>query len=167
VGLSTRVQSARTYLVQVESPHDIRWTVEIGRLYPLYAGAPGKILLAFLPDLEIERVLDTVPLRRFTPRTPATPARIWTELRKVRRQGTATALGEIVEGSATIAAPVRDGSGAVLAALSISGPAFRFTEARRRAALPVLRRTAEELSRALGHGKAPRPGEGRLQPAGA
>lgn len=151
VGLSVQVEWARTYLAQVESPHDIRWTVETGRLYPLYAGAPGKILLAFLPDREAETILRTVPLNRFTARTPTAPGRIRAELQKVRRQGTAMALGEIVNGSATIAAPVRDASGEVVAALSISGPAFRFIEARRRAALPGLRTAAEELSKDLGY----------------
>lgn len=150
VGLSVRVQRARTYLAQVESPHDIRWSVEIGRLYPLYAGAPGKLLLAFLPGREVDAILKTVPRRRFTPRTPTSLERIRAELQKIRRQGMAMARGEIVEGSATIAAPVRDARGVVVAAVSISGPAFRFTGARRLAALPVLQEAAEGLSRDLG-----------------
>lgn len=156
VGLTARVQWARTYVAQVESPHNIRWTMEIGRPYPLSAGAPGKVLLAFLPDAEVETILRTVPRQRFTARTPTAPGRIRAELQKVRRQGFAVALGEIVDGSATIAAPVRDISGEVVAALSISGPAFRFIGARRRAALPTLRKAAEALSWDLGYREAVR-----------
>jgi DNA-binding IclR family transcriptional regulator len=151
VGLTVRVKSSRTYIAQVQSPHELRRTLSLGHLSPLYAGGPGRALLAFLPDEEIETILHAVPPQKFTARTPTTRRRIWAELHAVRRHGIAAGVGEITEGSATIAAPVRDATGQVIAALSISGPAFRFTEDRRLAAAPRLRVAAEELSRELGY----------------
>jgi IclR family KDG regulon transcriptional repressor len=171
VGLSVRVRGGRTYLAQVESRHDIRWTMETGRLLPLHAGAPGKLLLASLPDAEVEAVLRRLPPRRLTPATPIGRGQILAAVRKIRRDGVAVGLGEIVDGSATIAAPVRDARGEVVAALSVSGPSFRFTEARRAAAVPALRAAAADLSRELGHGgdaglaeAAPRAPAGRRAP---
>ncbi len=151
VGLSVRVRGGRTYLAQVESRHDIRWTMETGRLLPLHAGAPGKLLLASLPDAEVEAVLRRLRPRRLTPATPISREQILAAVRKIRRDGVSVGVGEIVDGSATIAAPVRDAHGEVVAALSVSGPSFRFTEARRAAAVLALRAAALDLSRELGH----------------
>ncbi len=171
VGLSVRVRGGRTYLAQVESRHDIRWTMETGRLLPLHAGAPGKLLLACLPDAEVEAVLRRLRPRRLTPATPISRNQILAAIRKIRRDGVAVGVGEVVVGSATIAAPVREARGEVVAALSVSGPSFRFTEARRAAAVPALRAAAADLSRELGHGgeaglaeAAPRASAGRRPP---
>jgi DNA-binding IclR family transcriptional regulator len=163
VGLSVRVRAGRTYLAQLESRQDIRWSVEPGRLMPLYAGAPGKLLLASLPDAELAALLRRLPRRRLTPTTPVSREQLLAAVRKIRREGIAVGVGEVIDGSATIAAPVRDAQGQVVAALSVSGPSFRFTEARRRAAVPALRVAARELSRELGHDA----GSGEAAPRGA
>jgi DNA-binding IclR family transcriptional regulator len=72
-------------------------------------------------------------------------------LARVRDEGFATAIDELEHGLAAIAAPVRGAHGDVIAALSISGPTLRMTEARIRELKPVLIDEARSLSRRLGH----------------
>ncbi len=109
---------------QIAGPHIVREANWLGRRTPLHCVANGKALLAFQPDAAIERVL-SAPLSRYTERTITDPERLRAELASVRRRGYATALGEIEEGLNAVAAPVRDGSGQVVASVSVSGPVYR------------------------------------------
>lgn len=107
-------------------PHLVRDTNWVGRRTPLNCVANGKALLAFRSAEEIARVL-AGPLPRFTDRTITDPAALRDELRRVRERGFAQALGEIEDGLNAVAAPVRRRTGDVIAAVSISGPAYRVT----------------------------------------
>jgi DNA-binding IclR family transcriptional regulator len=69
-------------------------------------------------------------LLRYTERTIVSPARLRAELADIRARGYARSYGEIEEGLNGVAAPVRDARGVVIAAVSISGPAYRVTERR-------------------------------------
>lgn len=114
---------------QISGPHLVRDTNWVGRRTPLHCVANGKALLAFRPASEIARVL-AGPLARFTERTIVDAERLRSELALVRERGYAQALGEIEEGLNAVAAPVRDGGGEVIAAVSVSGPAYRVTTER-------------------------------------
>jgi len=92
------------------------WT---GRRTKPHAVANGKVLLAY-GVIPIPRQLE-----RYTEHTITTPAALHDELAAVRRNGYATATAELEEGLAAVAAPVFDGTGTCVAALSVSGPAYR------------------------------------------
>jgi DNA-binding IclR family transcriptional regulator len=109
---------------QISGPHYMRDSNWVGRRTPLHCVANGKALLAFQAPAMIDRILAR-PLSRFTERTIVDPLRLRAELADVRARGYARAIGEVEEGLHGVAAPVRDASGAVVAALSISGPAYR------------------------------------------
>jgi IclR family transcriptional regulator, acetate operon repressor len=91
----------------------------IGRRTKAHAVANGKVLLAY-GALAMPRVLD-----RYTDHTIRNAGALAAELAAVRRDGYATAVGELEDGLAAVAAPVFDPAGTCVAALSISGPAFR------------------------------------------
>jgi DNA-binding IclR family transcriptional regulator len=114
---------------QISGPHLVRDTNWVGRRTPLHCVANGKALLAFLAAPEIARVL-AGPLARFTDRTIVDPERLRAELALVRERGYAQALGEVEVGLNAVAAPVRDGGGQAIAAVSVSGPAYRVTAER-------------------------------------
>ena len=122
----------------------------VGRRTALHTTSTGKVFLAFMEEAELDRRL-AVELDRATKRTIADPAELRTHLGQVRRRGYAQTLEELEEGLNAVAAPVRRADGEVVAALSVSGPAFRV----RPVDLPRLgRRTtelAETISRRLGH----------------
>jgi DNA-binding IclR family transcriptional regulator len=135
---------------QVAGPHIVGLSNWVGRKTPLHCAANGKALLAFQPQAAIERVL-AGPLPRFTERTIADPARLRAELDEVRRRGYAVALGEIEEGLNAVAAPVRDAAGQVVAAVSVSGPAYRVL-AKQVAELGALTvQAADKISARLGY----------------
>lgn len=94
------------------------WT---GRTTASHAAANGKVLLAF-GELALP---ESGELERFTPRTVTSRRQLARELLVVRQRGYATAVSELEEGLSAVAAPVFDGNGRCVAALSVSGPEFR------------------------------------------
>ncbi len=120
---------------QVESEHEIRRINPIGQPVPLVAGATARAILAFLPPAE-RPSLDGGPSEA--------------ELRRVRVQGYSLSAGERLAGGTAMSAPVFDRSGRLCAALSVSGPRFRFTLARARGCAPALTAAARRISAALG-----------------
>jgi DNA-binding IclR family transcriptional regulator len=92
------------------------WT---GRRTKPHAAANGKVLLAY-GAIPLPRQLE-----RYTEHTITSPEALHEELAAVRRDGYATATAELEEGLVAVAAPVFDGTGACVAALSMSGPAYR------------------------------------------
>ena len=122
----------------------------VGRRTPLHCTSNGKVLLAYLTDSERERLL-AEPLERSTPSTVTDPAKLMAQLREIRTRGYGQTREELEEGLNAVAAPVWRADGEVVAALSVSGPAFRM----RPVDLPrVGRQTiecADAISRRLGY----------------
>jgi DNA-binding IclR family transcriptional regulator len=99
---------------------------ELGASYPAYAGATGKLLLAHLEPAELDRYLTRVALQPLTARTVVEPERLREELAVIRRLGVSVSRGERVDDAVAISAPLRDRSGRVIAAVTVSGVASRF-----------------------------------------
>lgn len=147
--VSACIPGGRVYLDQVESPREIKMTVEIGRRFPLHAGSSSTCILAFLPDDEQESVL-TGHLEALTSRTVADADLLRERLVAVRRNGFATSDGERQEGAGSVAAPVFGVDGAVQGAISVCGPAARVDTATRNRFAPLLTEAADRVSRGLG-----------------
>jgi IclR family acetate operon transcriptional repressor len=96
-----------------------------GTRHPAHATALGKVLLAAMPWPEAEALLGPGPLVRLTPNTITTIPALRAELRTVGERDYAIDAEERAAGVTCIAAPIRDHSGRVVAALSLSGPTFR------------------------------------------
>ncbi|MGB9594124.1 MAG: IclR family transcriptional regulator [Anaerolineae bacterium] len=116
-----QVMDLEQFAPPVRSVKNIGW---VGRRMPPHCTAAGKVLLAHLPPDKLERFLQS-HLDRLTPRTITDPARLREELDRVRAQGYATAEEELEDGLNALAAPIHDHTGAVVAAVSLAGPAFR------------------------------------------
>jgi DNA-binding IclR family transcriptional regulator len=125
------------YIEQVDTPNPVvvrDWT---GARAPLHAVSSGQVLLAFRTPAAIDRYLER-PMERFTERTLADPDAVRDRLRDVRRRGYAWAIEEFDAGISSVAAPIADGSGEVIAAVHVHGPSYRFPPAGREAALAEL-----------------------------
>jgi IclR family acetate operon transcriptional repressor len=137
------------YLAAVNSPQPVRPAARPGSRNPLHCTGIGKALLSGLDDQQVPDVL-SLPLERRTENTVTDPVALSEQLDVVRRRGYAIDDVENEEGVRCVAAPIRDHTGAVVAGLSVSAPAYRFsTEDVHRLAPDVLR-VAAELSRRLG-----------------
>ncbi|GAA4434238.1 IclR family transcriptional regulator [Georgenia halophila] len=123
----------------------------IGQRTPPHATSNGKVLLAFVPEAE-QRLLLARRLERFTDRTITTATELRRALQEVREQGYAYAHEEYEEGLRAVAAPIRDHTGAVIAALSAAGPGYRLTEEEFPRVRDAVLRGAGEISRRLGSG---------------
>jgi IclR family KDG regulon transcriptional repressor len=138
------------YLDRVESPNPVRANIHVGRRAPAHAVATGKALLAFQPEAEIDRVC-AGPLIAYTPNTKTDAQALRAELAEVRERGFALNPGEYRGEIIGVAAPVRDHTDAVVAAVSVSGPAYRFPIERAIALAPTIQDAAADISRRLGH----------------
>lgn len=141
----------RVCVERLEGPENIRAVVRLGERMPLYAGAGGKAMLAFLPDEAREALLDRLVLTRITRRTVRSRAKLERELAVIRRQGYAATSGERFENASAVAAPVFDATGALVAVVNVSGPSERFTRARLPELVRRVTRAADEISRAMGY----------------
>ena len=145
VGLSVRVGDSRVFIDEVQSRQQLRFASELGRQYPLWSGASGRILMLAVDDDEIEAVLADETHRESVFRT-AGPDDRRRLLEQARTDGYAVASNETIENVSSLAVPVRDLDGMVIAALSISGPTHRLTEDRRGQALEILLKAAQALT---------------------
>jgi DNA-binding IclR family transcriptional regulator len=137
-------------IVESHGPAEITLRTWVGQNCPAHATSSGKALLSALPAHDVHALLST-PLPPFTTNTITDISRLATELDAVRAAGWASVTEELEVGLNAIGAPVRDSSGAVVAALSVSGPAYRLPPARFEevAALTVI--AANRISRRLGY----------------
>jgi DNA-binding IclR family transcriptional regulator len=138
-------------LYQVRGPAAVAAHNWVGELTPLHATSSGKILLAHLPAQERAALLSESGLKKITPHTLTAKAKLEKNLAEARERGYATTLEELEIGLHAMAAPVRDRDGEVIAAISASGPAYRFTEERMRELAPTLLKGAEEISHRMGY----------------
>jgi IclR family transcriptional regulator, KDG regulon repressor len=138
------------YVERRESPHTVRIFGRIGNRAPANTTGTGKLLLAYLPEAEMEARLQGVRLVRRTPYTLTNMADLRAEFSRIRLRGWSENINESEVGIASVSAPIRDRSGEVIAALSIAGPVQRLDgENLRRFVQPVCE-AAAKISRRLG-----------------
>jgi len=144
-------KAARIVLDQVESRRPLRRTyTDIGQPIPIHQGAPGKVLLAYrLPEIQ-EEILSG-ELEAATPRTITAPDKLRSELRRVVKNGYALSFEERVPEISTIAVPIRNHTGGVIATLGVTGPSSRLNRKRLLEYFPLAAEAARNISANLGY----------------
>ncbi|GAA2248454.1 IclR family transcriptional regulator [Streptomyces ruber] len=135
------------YVAQAPSKHSMRMFTEVGRRVLPHSTGVGKALLAGLPPQEVRALLGRTGMPAATEKTITTPDAFLAALEDVRRLGYAVDDNEQEIGVRCLAVPVPGSPTA--AAISISGPAGRVTDAATERIVPVLRQVAAELSETL------------------
>ena len=113
------------YIERLESPNTLRLFLAVGARNDAHSTGTGKCLLAFLPDPDLQRLLDGWQLANKTEATITDHRDLRRELRRVRSQGYAINAHESEPGVVSVAAPIRDRRGTVVASISVAGPAER------------------------------------------
>lgn len=138
------------YVERLQSMHSLRLFLEVGRRNFAHRTSTGKVLLAYLEPAVLDRTLEGWELQARTPYTVTDPDLLRKELSRIREQGWALNTEEAELGVISVGAPVRDGSGQVMAALSVAGPSGRMSPE-----LPAITRAVVEAAavagRRLGH----------------
>lgn len=141
-----------TVVAKRDSEGPVRVVQKVGTVRPIYCTAVGKILAAWLPEKELDDIIGRIVFEKITAKTIILPAILQRELARVRANGFAIDNEEHIEGICCIAAPVRDQSGNVCAALCIVGSKNRFSPRRLKELRWPLMDVAEKLSVQLGYG---------------
>jgi DNA-binding IclR family transcriptional regulator len=127
-GLSVPEGPTMHYVDQVESPNPVQVRDWTGTRIPMHAVSSGQVFLAHFPPPALSRFLAT-PLERFTDNTIIDASGLLARLRDVRREGYSWVREEYATGINSVAAPVADANGEVVAAVHIHGPSYRFPAA--------------------------------------
>ncbi len=137
------------HLDKIDSPELLRMDPGIGSRAPAHCTALGKAILAFLTQDSLQQFLASASLRSRTPNTVNDAERLLQEMEAIRRQGFATDDEELCIGLRCIAVPIFDYQENPRYSISISGPAFRMTDARMKEMQQDLLRVGSELSQRL------------------
>lgn len=153
VTLSARIGLERIYVSHIQSDHELQHMVSWGKRLPLWCGAPGKAIFAYLSEAEADAVLSG--LKRSGPHSFASGRRInerklRQELSEVRKQGFAVSSGERVAGTISVAAPIFDQEDRVVGAISVGAPELRLSLDTAIGFGPLVREMAEGISLRLG-----------------
>ena len=150
VNLAVRDGDAAVNVSQEQGAATVGIQNWIGQHTPLHATSSGKVLLAWLPEDELDPLLAR-GLKPHTARTITDPVQLRAELARVRERGWAATAEELETGLNAVAAPVRGADGGVVAALSVSGPSYRLSPGSFDKVADALCAGADEISREIGY----------------
>ncbi|MCH2165851.1 MAG: IclR family transcriptional regulator [Marinovum sp.] len=138
------------FVGQVECHHSIRAFFPPGSASPMHASGIGKALMAEMDQTEIEHILSTTPLERFTEFTITDPETLIDDLERTRKRGFAIDDQEKNLGMRCIAVPLHNWTGGVVAGISISGPVARIGDGEISALAEAVMQSGRALATALG-----------------
>ena len=147
--LAVRDGNHAFYIDQEFSQSIIRGVPPIGAALDLHCTGVGKMLLSSLDEKEVERLIHECGLPQRTEKTITNTVRLRKELAVTRSRGYAIDNEEAEQGGRCIAAPILDGNGAILAAISITAPINRLTLDRMAEYVEIVCSIAEQASQAL------------------
>lgn len=149
--VSIRKEFRSVYLEAVETDLPVRVASRIGSKYPLHCTEAGKVFATQLSDEDLKRYLSR-ELQSFTPNTINDPERLAEQLREAAACGYAVDNEESEIGVTCVGTAVRDRSGAIVGAVSISGPTTRLTPKRvQKELIPLLKDAGQLISIRLGY----------------
>ncbi len=138
------------YVVRHTANRMMSISITIGKRYPAHSTSLGRVLLGGLPEAELDRLLAAAELRQVTPHTITDRARLRETIEQGRADGYSIAESQLEVGILSIAVPVHDRSGAVIAAINMGVPSSRHDrDSLVTDLLPVLREAAAEIEFAL------------------
>ena len=156
------------YVARVPTRRIMTVAISVGTRFPAYATSMGRVLLAGLAAGELDAYLARADLAALTAATLTRPPALRAELDRVRRQGWAVVDQELEPGLRSVAAPIHDRAGEVVAAVNVSAHAGRTTlDQLRRAVVPQVVATARRIERDLANQRRHQPARVRAQRAAA
>lgn len=151
VALNVIHDKRRLVVAIVESPMPIRLFIQVGQILYLHCSAAGKTLLAWLPQNVVDGIVESQGLPQMTPHTITNAEALKEDLRNVIKQGYAFCDGEGVWDAGSVAAPIFDYTGTMVASISIYGPLNRYHEENLPDFIQQTTTIAAEISQSLGY----------------
>ena len=151
INLVVREGTASVAIAIREGLHSIRLFAQIGRRGPLHAGGASMLLLAYAEPSIRDSVLDG-KLERFSPYTITDPERLREALLLIRANRYNVAINDLDDGAFSVAAPIRNNAGEIIAGISVAGASVRLDEVRRAKYIEKVVAAADEISERLTFG---------------
>ncbi len=137
-------------LERIDGRHYIKVLfLQVGGRMPLHVGAGPRVLLAYLPDEEVDRIIKSKGLPAWTKKSITDPCKLKEDLKKIREQGYALSFEDATEDVAALGCPVRNWRGEVCATISIAGISSHFAEDKLPRLIKIVKDAAYELSHRL------------------
>ncbi|BFT31088.1 IclR family transcriptional regulator C-terminal domain-containing protein [Alteromonas sp. D210916BOD_24] len=138
------------YLAHIPTNRHIRLNAGVGTRFPAHATSMGKVMLAHLPGDKLDDYLHRAELKRFTDLTVTSPDTLRKQLVEIREKGYCSVLSELDYGLVSIAVPVYDDNGNVLAAINCSTAASRIAQDELvRTRMPLLKQASQQIQHSL------------------
>lgn len=147
--LCIRTGDYRIDIEQIEGPNEYRRVLDIGVRRPLHVGAASKVLLASLPDEQIESYLKRTELKPLSRRTIVDPGKLRSEIRRIRARGYAESRNERGDGGVGAAAPIFDGASNIVGAICVSAPIQNINSELQKRIIEVITAGSADISRTL------------------
>jgi IclR family transcriptional regulator, KDG regulon repressor len=141
--------STAVEVADVITDHILRAAAKIGEILPPYCTSVGKLFLAYKPDKIIRETLHSKELTTYTEYTITDLKQILKEFASIRQEGVAFDDQEYELGLRSVAAPVKDTKGDIIAAIGVIGPTVRVSRLRLSELVPSVKNCALEISQAL------------------
>lgn len=138
------------YLLSLQSDGPVAIRGAPGSFAYLHSTAMGKVLLSELDESEVRKILGCDPLPKVTANTVVDVDELLSQLIDIKRLGTATVRGENIPGITSVAAPVRDFSGQMLASISVAYPDNFFPKGYDSEVVEIVKSSAKAISETLG-----------------
>ncbi|WP_153732130.1 IclR family transcriptional regulator [Sporosarcina obsidiansis] len=139
------------YIEKIDTYQKVRLYTAVGRHSPLYAGACSRIILSYLTDDEVNKYLDSVERKQWAKGTITDREELLSSIQETRKNGYTISHSELENYTSSIAAPIYDFSGEVVAAISIAGIEANYQEDNIENLIPKVKKAALEISRQLGY----------------
>ncbi|MDC7227858.1 MAG: IclR family transcriptional regulator [Spirochaetales bacterium] len=123
--IGTMVSNEVVIIEQLPSFEYIKFTIEIGHRVPVHASAPGKAILAYMPETEKQAVIDHLSFERFNDKTIPSQSDMLDEIEEIRTSGYSVDNGEEITGIICVAAPILDYRNYPVASVWMTGPDYR------------------------------------------
>jgi DNA-binding IclR family transcriptional regulator len=150
VHIATLKEGDIFYVDKVMGNYKMTMITHIGLRLPAHVGGLGKSLLAFLSEEKLNKIIDSKELKKFTKNTLTDPNELKKALKKVKENGFAIDNEEVEIGLTCVGVPIRDLTGKVIAAISISGPTIRMSKDMMQQYTKMALETGGKISCALG-----------------
>lgn len=150
LGVYDSTRQEMMFAESVESGHALRYAVALNKWGPVYTGASGLAIMAFLENATIQSIIDRTRLAPLTGASITESYRLHAELDNTRKQGWAITRGQRIVGAVGLAAPVFGSSGDVLGDICLTIPEQRFNESSKTHLVELLLDCASSITREMG-----------------
>jgi DNA-binding IclR family transcriptional regulator len=136
---------------EVQGTHLFRFVLEPGRKFNLHTSAPGKAILAYLPEKDRDELIDKIEFKKYNERTIDSKDKLLGNLREIRKKGYSVDKAEEIEGMHCVGAPIFNRHGKPFAAIWITGPSVRVLPKDFGSIGANVRKHADSISMSLGY----------------